>query len=263
MLFKPYSDTPTPRHIVQDLEVEEEWDSRVETPRASTSWQAPEHSALVVLPSHLAVVVEALGRWQTVATITVAYPTVPQLEQTLDEFDEETQLYLPAAGARHAHSTRTIPIQQSEDLPALFAVVMPATAEPMAQHAVGNAVAGAARLVLTIGVSSLPSGLLVAQLVLHGAALLEHVAAMTPPLLFTGIAAATIAACNSTATPCAALAVRGEGNAGHEKIGADEMMDLCLVVAARLELPSAYTKTAASRIRKLFSGIVSSLGMYL
>lgn len=223
---------------------------------------------LLVAPILLKVLLTALPLPQTVVgTVTVLYPEIAPPASKGEEYSIHEQLYQPAPESSPSRTT-TFDLHSAGD--SYVYMLVPYFEDAVVYHLIAEELAASwhpARVVAMAPAymnNNQSLGKLVSSKV-FASPLLDEVAALTPPLCFTGPAAAVTAAFSNT--PTLALVLNAEGNSGFEKISPDTMIDACLVVASVMGLDAlastAYMRTVSTAVRKSFGGVSSSSGMYL
>lgn len=240
--FKPWSEFPAPRHLLDD-----ESNETPLIPEVTVDFDGEQISYALLVPAAVSILAKK-APGSLVGKIGITYhPTVPN---TSEEYDEDEQLY---AAMAHSHNqdkykNQEIPIIGGvHDGESWISVTVPPSENPIAYNILARAIVERipAKTWITVAPGSF-YGHTVAKLesLKHASAI--EVPELRPPHFVTGIAAAV----NRHASDVLCLVVNAEGQTGYERVDADALADVSYVIGSAMKFGDEYSKTVAKAVRR-------------
>ncbi|VEU23650.1 DEKNAAC105073 [Brettanomyces naardenensis] len=257
--LKPYQEFATPRHILQDSQLEDTGNPLTEKPvtlpEVTITSQYPNDRSdfLLVIPEVLSVLSDSIVAFQSeeqikqISTIQVAYPEshgADALEES--DFDEDTQLYKAKDNYIFSHDSKDIPVYRL-DTPAYKVdfITVPVFHSKIIYNLLANKLFNIFEMdrLITVGTSELNGNGTVNKLLSRNyytvdelsspqKRLLDGIPNMKPPNVITGASGAFTSRSTFFNTPHFTLAVDAEGafNLDLEKLNLDAVVDAAIVL---------------------------------
>ncbi|QWU90332.1 hypothetical protein CA3LBN_004693 [Candidozyma haemuli] len=267
VLFKPWAETPNPRHTFDD-----EPDSPPLVPEVTTSLNTSDlPETIVIVPKNIGVVLELVPNKNVVGHIAVEYPQLKDIVPN-EEYDEDSQLYsavnFEALGRKF--KAEQIPIYSFGENGSGFAIIIPHFMNPIAENKVASEIIKLGTTItswIALAPSPLNNGTSLCRLdIASSVDAFKQVPTIKPPHYTTGIVAAVTSRLFQTRQLGNAnvLVLNAEGHSGFEKVDADSVMDAAELIGGYLvgkQGKASYIKQLSAHVRKINSGLTS--GMYL
>ncbi|EGV61526.1 hypothetical protein PSN45_000203 [Yamadazyma tenuis] len=265
MLIKPWTDTQTPRHFLED-EADNETPNLI--PHLSIEYAGTSATTLIICPQTVKVITETIGGTKC-GEIFIKYPEIPKIvsDSVEDEYDEDEQLYsaIMEKSLKDKFTEFTIPILVHQNS---LTVVVPHQTNAVAINALSDKLVEFFSSKITNWITLAPCQLNNNQTlnkfsIGSESELVNSIPTVQPPHFITGIGASVTSTLALTeGVRLVSLILNAEGQPGYEKIDPDSIIDASHVVAELIGLErDAFIKRVSLSVRKFNS--YSTSGMYI